>query len=220
MLKGVDCLPRTRTRRAHIAEVKARMLRKFRCDFIVTTGDNHKQEPAALLRYGGRRRGNHRRRHQRNSRSSADAACVSCTLTSTVTSNEANGSNSCKQCRQSKVKCSGEQPCRRCTRRKDTCTFASDEPRVSVPKQYFLELQRRVEGVGTGAFSTPVRRPTTAGSTPRSVSGDVRQHTRTGSDLSQLSHQLSPTIPRSNPQQSVAGELGNLARVVTLSSCD
>lgn len=50
----------------------------------------------------------------------------------------------CKQCRTAKIKCSGSHPCERCTRRRDTCVFPTDEPHVSIPERYLHDLQRRV----------------------------------------------------------------------------
>ncbi|KAI9691939.1 MAG: hypothetical protein M1822_008012 [Bathelium mastoideum] len=50
----------------------------------------------------------------------------------------------CKQCRASKVRCSGNRPCERCTRRRDACTFAADDVFVSVPEPYLRFLQRQV----------------------------------------------------------------------------
>ncbi|KAF2440812.1 hypothetical protein P171DRAFT_488407 [Karstenula rhodostoma CBS 690.94] len=44
----------------------------------------------------------------------------------------------------SKIKCSGNRPCERCARRRDSCIFPSDEPHVSIPERYLRDLQRRV----------------------------------------------------------------------------
>ncbi|KXT16587.1 hypothetical protein AC579_6308 [Pseudocercospora musae] len=49
----------------------------------------------------------------------------------------------CQQCRAGKVRCSGENPCTRCVRRRENCTFPSDEPHISVPESYLAELERQ-----------------------------------------------------------------------------
>ncbi|KAL7622540.1 hypothetical protein AAE478_008047 [Parahypoxylon ruwenzoriense] len=61
----------------------------------------------------------------------------------------------CKQCRAAKIKCSGAQPCDRCVRRRDSCTFPSNEPHVSVPERYLRDLQRRVSQVQAQAQASP-----------------------------------------------------------------
>ncbi|KAI1452453.1 hypothetical protein F4805DRAFT_447319 [Annulohypoxylon moriforme] len=48
----------------------------------------------------------------------------------------------CKQCRAAKIKCSGNRPCNRCVRRRDSCVFPSNEPHVSVPEKYLRNLER------------------------------------------------------------------------------
>ncbi|KAK4500752.1 hypothetical protein PRZ48_008942 [Zasmidium cellare] len=53
----------------------------------------------------------------------------------------------CKQCRISKIRCSGEHPCTRCSKRGVPCVFPSDEAHVSIPISYFEELKRKAEGL-------------------------------------------------------------------------
>ncbi|KAL4755170.1 hypothetical protein BDW72DRAFT_200202 [Aspergillus terricola var. indicus] len=48
----------------------------------------------------------------------------------------------CERCRAMKVKCSGTNPCMRCSKRNRRCHYVEDT-RVSVPESYLRELERR-----------------------------------------------------------------------------
>ncbi|KAI9373628.1 hypothetical protein BJX61DRAFT_533025 [Aspergillus egyptiacus] len=50
-------------------------------------------------------------------------------------------SNACIACRQSKIKCTGEEPCANCQRRRIECRFLETVAKVMVPERYLRELQ-------------------------------------------------------------------------------
>ncbi|KAL5341923.1 hypothetical protein BJX70DRAFT_10513 [Aspergillus crustosus] len=50
-------------------------------------------------------------------------------------------SNACIACRQSKIKCTGEEPCANCQRRRIECRFLESVSKVTVPERYLRELQ-------------------------------------------------------------------------------
>ncbi|BCS23122.1 uncharacterized protein APUU_31347S [Aspergillus puulaauensis] len=50
-------------------------------------------------------------------------------------------SNACVACRQSKIKCTGEEPCANCQRRRVECQFLESVSKVMVPERYLRELQ-------------------------------------------------------------------------------
>ncbi|KAL4805368.1 hypothetical protein BDV18DRAFT_152711 [Aspergillus unguis] len=50
-------------------------------------------------------------------------------------------SNACIACRTSKIKCTGEQPCANCVRRRVECRFLESVNKVMVPERYLRELQ-------------------------------------------------------------------------------
>ncbi|KIV82671.1 hypothetical protein PV11_04765 [Exophiala sideris] len=54
--------------------------------------------------------------------------------------------NACRRCRQRKVKCSGEQPCINCERRKQSCVFDEASRRVVISERHLHELQSRASG--------------------------------------------------------------------------
>ncbi|KAL4930320.1 uncharacterized protein BDV17DRAFT_297781 [Aspergillus undulatus] len=58
-------------------------------------------------------------------------------------------SNACIACRTSKIKCTGEEPCANCTRRRVECRFLESVSKVMVPERYLRELQGKV-GAGAG----------------------------------------------------------------------
>ncbi|KAF4978258.1 hypothetical protein FZEAL_5364 [Fusarium zealandicum] len=53
--------------------------------------------------------------------------------------------NACVSCRQSKIKCSGEDPCQNCQRRAVQCRFTEGGTRVMVSERYLQDLQKQVE---------------------------------------------------------------------------
>ena len=86
------------------------------------------------------------------------------------------------------MRCSGRQPCERCSRRSDECVFANDEARVSVPKRwrarkrfvwhislttchsYLVNLERRARGT----LATPAHsRSSTVNDAPTSNNADT-----------------------------------------------
>ncbi|KAE8144967.1 hypothetical protein BDV25DRAFT_165680 [Aspergillus avenaceus] len=50
----------------------------------------------------------------------------------------------CERCRSMKVKCSGSQPCARCTRSNKPCYFPPEEAKVSVTERYLRELEYQI----------------------------------------------------------------------------
>ncbi|KAI9034871.1 Zn(II)2Cys6 transcription factor [Aspergillus affinis] len=52
--------------------------------------------------------------------------------------------NACVACRQSKIKCSGDDPCANCQRRALNCHFVEGGNKVTVAQKYLQELQRQV----------------------------------------------------------------------------
>ncbi|PLB53595.1 Zn(II)2Cys6 transcription factor [Aspergillus steynii IBT 23096] len=52
--------------------------------------------------------------------------------------------NACVACRQSKIKCSGDDPCANCQRRALSCHFVEGGNKVTVAQKYLQELQRQV----------------------------------------------------------------------------
>ncbi|BCR89890.1 Zn(II)2Cys6 transcription factor [Aspergillus chevalieri] len=65
--------------------------------------------------------------------------------------------NACVACRQSKIKCSGEEPCTNCRRRVMKCRFVEAGNKVMVAERYFQELQSqaRLQQQHTFAVRTP-----------------------------------------------------------------
>ncbi|KAI2462765.1 hypothetical protein F4781DRAFT_419001 [Annulohypoxylon bovei var. microspora] len=53
--------------------------------------------------------------------------------------------NACIACRQSKIKCSGQNPCQNCKRRSVQCHFAESGVKVVVSEKYLQQLQKQVE---------------------------------------------------------------------------
>ncbi|KAK2609151.1 hypothetical protein QQS21_002233 [Conoideocrella luteorostrata] len=53
--------------------------------------------------------------------------------------------NACVPCRQSKIKCSGEEPCANCQRRFVNCRFEDGGNKISVPERYLRELQKKAK---------------------------------------------------------------------------
>ncbi|RSL90526.1 hypothetical protein CDV31_015670 [Fusarium ambrosium] len=53
--------------------------------------------------------------------------------------------NACVACRQSKIKCSGDDPCQNCQRRSVQCRFTEGGTKVMVSEKYLQELQKQVE---------------------------------------------------------------------------
>ncbi|KAF4457430.1 hypothetical protein F53441_647 [Fusarium austroafricanum] len=53
--------------------------------------------------------------------------------------------NACVACRQSKIKCSGDDPCQNCLRRSVQCRFTEGGTKVMVSEKYLQELQKQVE---------------------------------------------------------------------------
>ncbi|KAL4934875.1 hypothetical protein BDV06DRAFT_229352, partial [Aspergillus oleicola] len=59
-------------------------------------------------------------------------------------------SNACIACRTSKIKCTGEEPCANCQRRRVDCRFLESVSKVMVPERYLRELQGKVGGGSIG----------------------------------------------------------------------
>ncbi|KAG8355245.1 hypothetical protein FVEN_g6868 [Fusarium venenatum] len=53
--------------------------------------------------------------------------------------------NACVACRQSKIKCSGQDPCQNCQRRQVQCRFTEGVTKVMVSEKYLQDLQKQVE---------------------------------------------------------------------------
>ncbi|KAI1068495.1 hypothetical protein LB507_004286, partial [Fusarium sp. FIESC RH6] len=53
--------------------------------------------------------------------------------------------NACVACRQSKIKCSGDDPCQNCQRRQVQCRFTEGGAKVMVSEKYLQDLQKQVE---------------------------------------------------------------------------
>ncbi|KAI1088767.1 hypothetical protein F5B19DRAFT_470128 [Rostrohypoxylon terebratum] len=53
--------------------------------------------------------------------------------------------NACIACRQSKIKCSGNEPCQNCKRRSVQCRFAESGAKVVVSEKYLQQLQKQAE---------------------------------------------------------------------------
>ncbi|RGP76573.1 hypothetical protein FLONG3_5235 [Fusarium longipes] len=53
--------------------------------------------------------------------------------------------NACVACRQSKIKCSGNDPCQNCLRRSMQCHFNEGGAKVMVSERYLQDLQKQVE---------------------------------------------------------------------------
>ncbi|KAL4969847.1 uncharacterized protein BDV14DRAFT_195379 [Aspergillus stella-maris] len=53
-------------------------------------------------------------------------------------------SNACIACRTSKIKCTGEEPCANCQRRRVDCRFLESVSKVMVPERYLRELQGKI----------------------------------------------------------------------------
>ncbi|KAL4884849.1 hypothetical protein BJY04DRAFT_214731 [Aspergillus karnatakaensis] len=79
-------------------------------------------------------------------------------------------SNACIACRQSKIKCTGEQPCANCQRRRIECRFLESVSKVMVPERYLRELQGKArqqqpqtqQGQGHGQHQPAVKRTSTS----------------------------------------------------------
>ncbi|RMJ22234.1 putative transcription factor [Aspergillus sp. HF37] len=54
-------------------------------------------------------------------------------------------SNACVACRQSKIKCSGHEPCANCERRALRCLFVEGSSKVVVTERYLHQLQRQAK---------------------------------------------------------------------------
>ncbi|KAL4862198.1 hypothetical protein BDV12DRAFT_207373 [Aspergillus spectabilis] len=67
-------------------------------------------------------------------------------------------SNACISCRQSKIKCTGEEPCANCQRRRVECRFLESVSKVMVPERYLRELQ----GKARQQPQTQIQHPPTA----------------------------------------------------------
>ncbi|OTB00947.1 hypothetical protein M426DRAFT_225408 [Hypoxylon sp. CI-4A] len=68
--------------------------------------------------------------------------------------------NACIACRQSKIKCSGEDPCQNCKRRAIRCQFTEGGNKVVVSEKYLQSLQRQLEERQRSPSSTNLGSPT------------------------------------------------------------
>ncbi|EAA63258.1 hypothetical protein AN3290.2 [Aspergillus nidulans FGSC A4] len=70
-------------------------------------------------------------------------------------------SNACVACRQSKIKCTGEQPCANCQRRRVDCRFLETVSKVMVPERYLreLEMQRKTAAAAAVSHGDRQRQP-------------------------------------------------------------
>ncbi|KAA8642014.1 putative C6 transcription factor [Aspergillus tanneri] len=71
-------------------------------------------------------------------------------------------SNACQRCRSRKVKCSGTQPCDKCSQRRQECVFEEDR-KITVSEELFLSLRRRVEELEGSSPQPPRKRARTLG---------------------------------------------------------
>ncbi|GAP93113.1 putative Zn 2Cys6 transcription factor [Rosellinia necatrix] len=87
--------------------------------------------------------------------------------------------NACIACRQSKIKCSGEEPCASCRRRVIKCRFAETGSTVTVQESYLRQLQKQAqagqqrleqEQECQQPLRSPTQRPNTAATTASSSS--------------------------------------------------
>ncbi|PTB36728.1 hypothetical protein M441DRAFT_149933 [Trichoderma asperellum CBS 433.97] len=81
--------------------------------------------------------------------------------------------NACIACRQSKIKCSGRDPCQNCQRRSIQCQFAVGNNKILVSEKYLQDLQKQAEknqrpsstynldslAQAAGYFRSPVSQP-------------------------------------------------------------
>ncbi|ATY65318.1 C6 transcription factor [Cordyceps militaris] len=85
--------------------------------------------------------------------------------------------NACSPCRQSKIKCSGEEPCQNCQRRLVRCHFTQGNNKVVVTEKYLQDLRelakghRRASSAATAETSNSGDQPPTGGSQPSPQDG-------------------------------------------------
>ncbi|KAI1394410.1 fungal-specific transcription factor domain-containing protein [Hypoxylon trugodes] len=64
--------------------------------------------------------------------------------------------NACQPCRQSKIKCSGDDPCQNCKRRSIRCHFAEGGNKIIVSEKYLQQLQKQAgENLRSPSASNP-----------------------------------------------------------------
>ncbi|KAL4907807.1 hypothetical protein BDW74DRAFT_189219 [Aspergillus multicolor] len=74
-------------------------------------------------------------------------------------------SNACIACRTSKIKCTGEQPCANCQRRRIDCRFLETVSKVMVSERYLRELELQKRAVAAERQRQPLQQ-TQTGSSP------------------------------------------------------
>ncbi|KAH7136208.1 hypothetical protein EDB81DRAFT_949013 [Dactylonectria macrodidyma] len=82
--------------------------------------------------------------------------------------------NACIPCRQSKIKCSGKDPCANCQRRSVPCHFTEGADMVMVSAKYLHELQKKLEEVRQSPESNRVKERAHHRSPPRASSSIYR----------------------------------------------
>ncbi|KAI1204694.1 uncharacterized protein F4807DRAFT_446372 [Annulohypoxylon truncatum] len=117
--------------------------------------------------------------------------------------------NACIACRQSKIKCSGNEPCQNCKRRSVQCHFTETGVKVVVSEKYLQQLKRQAE--------EHTRSPSASNlESPDQGEGRARSPDAQSSALGQCAHPLnSPSISRmsaledspTNPQHRVHSRL-------------
>ncbi|KAL4952954.1 hypothetical protein BDW69DRAFT_195255 [Aspergillus filifer] len=84
-------------------------------------------------------------------------------------------SNACIACRTSKIKCTGEEPCANCQRRRVECRFLESVNKVMVPERYLRELQGKAGG---GNIAERVRQGQAQDRSPQQAQVQVRRESQ------------------------------------------
>ncbi|KAL4988818.1 hypothetical protein BDW68DRAFT_176487 [Aspergillus falconensis] len=88
-------------------------------------------------------------------------------------------SNACIACRQSKIKCTGEQPCANCQRRRVDCRFLETVSKVMVPERYLRELEMQRKTATAGSHSDRQRQPQSRRQLERGAHTQTQTQTQT-----------------------------------------
>ncbi|KAF5003856.1 hypothetical protein FDECE_9621, partial [Fusarium decemcellulare] len=88
--------------------------------------------------------------------------------------------NACIACRQSKIKCSGDDPCQNCQRRAVQCRFTEGGTKVMVSEKYLQDLQKQVEEHRRSPSTSNLDSQKGPGETPYRSSPSVQAQSVTG----------------------------------------